>query len=106
MQPDVILANELEAQVLGDRLRGPAHDGTLLVVKQGAAPAIVTRADIGTVEVPSIEVPDVTDTTGAGDAFAAGLLLALADGADPVTAVRRGHEVAAQQVRAASSPYW
>ncbi len=106
LQPDVILANELEAQVLGDRLRGPAHDGTLLVVKQGAAPAIVTRADIGTVEVPSIEVPDVTDTTGAGDAFAAGLLPALADGADPVTAVRRGHEVDAQQVRAASSPYW
>ena len=44
--------------------------------------------------------------TGAGDAFAAGLLLALSDGADPVAAVGRGHEVAAQQVRAASSPYW
>lgn len=106
LNPDVLLANELEAEVLGHRLRGPAHDGCLVVVKQGAGPAIVTRADLGTVEVPSIALDGVTDTTGAGDAFAAGLLLALADGADPVAAVRRGHEVAAQQVRAASSPYW
>lgn len=106
LNPDVLLANELEAEVLGHRLRGPAHDGCLVVVKQGAGPAIVTRADLGTVEVPSIALDGVTDTTGAGDAFAAGLLLALSDGADPVAAVGRGHEVAAQQVRAASSPYW
>ena len=104
LNPDVILANELEAEVLGDRLLGSLHGSTLVVVKQGAGPAYAHRADIGVVEVPAIHVADVTDTTGAGDAFAAGLLLALADGATPVAAVQRGHEVAAQQVRAASSP--
>lgn len=104
LDPDVILANELEAEVLGTRLYGPWRDGALVVVKQGAAPALVHRADIGTVEVPAIAVPDVTDTTGAGDAFAAGLLLALAAGADPVAAAHRGHEVAAATVRAASAP--
>ena len=107
LNPDVVLANELEAQVLGSRLRGPAHDGALVVVKQGAGPAIVSRGDVGSVEVPAIVVQGVTDTTGAGDAFAAGLLLALADGgglgwADPVEAVRRAHHVAADTVRRAS----
>ena len=42
------------------------------------------------------------DTTGAGDAFAAGLLIAMADGADPVTAAANGHAVAAAAVRRAS----
>ncbi len=101
---DVILANELEAQVLGERLHVPYRDGVLVVVKHGAAPAVVSRPDIGSVEVPAITVAGVTDTTGAGDAFAAGLLLGLAAGLDPVAAVQRGHEVAAEQVRAASAP--
>jgi sugar/nucleoside kinase (ribokinase family) len=47
------------------------------------------------VEVPALSLAHVRDTTGAGDAFAAGLLLALADGDDVVTAVGRGHAVAA-----------
>ena len=101
---DVILANELEAQVLGDRLHASNRDGVLVVVKHGAGPAVVSRPDIGSVEVPAITVAGVTDTTGAGDAFAAGLLLGLAAGLHPVAAVQRGHEVAAEQVRAASAP--
>ena len=104
LRADVILANELEAQVLGDRLYGPWPGGALVVVKHGAAPAVVSRPDIGSVEVPAIAVSGVTDTTGAGDAFAAGLLLALADGADPLDATRRGHDAAAAAVRAASAP--
>jgi sugar/nucleoside kinase (ribokinase family) len=86
---DVILANELEAQVLGERLHVPYRDGVLVVVKHGAAPAVVSRPDFGSVEVPAITVPGVTDTTGAGDAFAAGMLLGLAAGLDPVAAVHR-----------------
>ncbi len=104
LRPDVVLANELEAEVLGERLTPPAPGDTLVVVKHGASPAVVHRADLGTVEVPAITVAGVRDTTGAGDAFAAGLLLALAAGEDPVAAVQRGHEVAAAAVRAASVP--
>ncbi|MFM7685123.1 MAG: PfkB family carbohydrate kinase, partial [Actinomycetota bacterium] len=44
------------------------------------------------------------DTTGAGDAFAAGLLLALAEGRTPVQAVQHAHAVAADAVRRASNP--
>lgn len=102
LQPSVVFANELEAQVLGDGLRPERLGGALVVVKQGAGPAIVWSPDGTRREVPALAVPGVRDTTGAGDAFAAGLLLALADGADEVAATVAGHRVAAAAVRRAS----
>jgi len=103
LQPSVVLANELEAEVLGDGLRPDRLGGALVIVKNGAGPASVWQADGSVLEVPALDVPDVRDTTGAGDAFAAGLLLALAEGADAVTATRAGHRVAAEAVRRASA---
>jgi sugar/nucleoside kinase (ribokinase family) len=53
---------------------------------------------IGGGEDASVDAPvlsGVTNTTGAGDAFAAGFMLSLADGADPATAARAGHAAAA-----------
>ena len=41
-------------------------------------------------------VPHVRDTTGAGDAFAAGYLAASIGGAPPVECCRRGHLRASQ----------
>ena len=102
LQPSVVLANELEAAALGPLLC-PAHlGGALVIVKQGAEPAIVMVAGMPPQEVPAQLVPDVRDTTGAGDAFAAGLLLSLAAGADALTATDAGHRVAADAVRLAS----
>lgn len=100
LRPDVLLANEAERDELGDTLHATA--APLAVVKQGARPALVFLDGGGPVEVPAEPVEDVRDTTGAGDAFAAGLLLALADGHDPLDAVRRGHSVAAAAVRRVS----
>ena len=103
LHPSVVLANELEAEVLGAGLHPDSLRGALVVVKHGAGPASVLQADGSRHQVPALEIPGVRDTTGAGDAFAAGLLLALAAGADPRAATSAGHQVAAEAVRRASA---
>jgi sugar/nucleoside kinase (ribokinase family) len=99
LRPHVVFANEFEAEVLGDALAPEALGGAIVIVKRGAGPASLHRAGRETMEVPAVPFERVRDTTGAGDAFAAGFLLALVDGADPVDAVRRAHQVAATSLR-------
>ncbi len=103
LRPSVVLANELEAATLGTELHPDHLDGALVIIKQGADAAIVLAAGQPARQVPAETIADVSDTTGAGDAFAAGLLIALADGADALTATRRAHLVAAAAVRRASA---
>ncbi len=97
--PDVIVANELEtADVLGIDPPGPEYtDKTTVGLHQmgikgefvvtfgagGAAAVQVGRSR----HVPAFEVP-VVDTTGAGDAFCAGLAVALAEGTSIEEALR------------------
>ncbi len=57
-----------------------------LIVTMGEEGALVMTAD-GVERVPAVSV-DVVDTTGAGDAFNAGLAVALAEGWDLLDAVR------------------
>jgi len=65
---------------------------------QGAGAAIITLGDKGalyhdahqTVHVPAMSAGPVVETTGAGDAFNGGFAAALAEGMDPVSAVRFG----------------
>jgi ribokinase len=67
LAPDVVLANEAEAELFG------TVDAPTVVVKRGALGCSVhTRAE--TLDHPAEDV-EVVDTTGAGDAFAAGFLL-------------------------------
>jgi len=103
LRPAVVLANELEAAALGPQLHPDHLDGALVIIKQGAQPAIVLQAGHPPVAVPAEVVANVRDTTGAGDAFAAGLLLALAAGDEPIAATTRAHAVAADAVRRASA---
>lgn len=109
LRPDVVLANELEAAAFGG-LDAVAAVAGVAVVKQGPRPALVHQrgcadgaagAD-GWVEVPVPSVPAVHDTTGAGDAFAAGFLGSLVAGAAPVDAARAGHRAAAAAIATVS----
>ena len=90
----VVFANEAEAAALG--VDGPIGRA-VTIVKQGAAPALV-YAGGARWEVAAEPIADVADTTGAGDAFAAGFLTADWR-ADPVEACRAGHRTAAAVIR-------
>jgi sugar/nucleoside kinase (ribokinase family) len=99
LHPHVVIANELEARVLGAGLHPDRLGGSAVVIKHGPQPAQLWQAGRPPVEVPGVPIGDVRDTTGAGDAFAAGLLLALADGEDLTAATVHGHDVAASFLR-------
>jgi sugar/nucleoside kinase (ribokinase family) len=65
LEPDVVFANEDEDRVVGGRIPGPA-----LVLKRGAR-----GCSFDGDERSALPVEEVVDTTGAGDALAAGYLV-------------------------------
>ncbi len=67
LRPQVVFANEAEARLVGD------VEAPTIVIKRGARGCVVVTSD-GSVELASGEAAAV-DTTGAGDAFAAGFLV-------------------------------
>lgn len=106
---EVLFANADEARALGldgDNPNVPPGVGAV-VIKDGPHPArVVTRASRPVeVAVPPLDGV-VTDTTGAGDAFAAGFLVARLDGADAVEATRAGHAAAAHVVTGPGADWW
>ncbi|MEH1014934.1 PfkB family carbohydrate kinase [Micromonospora sp. CPCC 206060] len=100
---DLLLANADEAAVLAGGVEAVAQARALtpmarrVVVKRGAAGAVWADRAGTLVEVPARRV-DVVDVTGAGDAFAAGLLAAWVGGAAPVAALERAGELGAVAV--------
>ena len=103
LRPDVVVANELEAAAMGSWMSPESLGAGIVVVKHGSRPAVVSEAGGVEISVPAVHLADVRDTTGAGDAFAAGLLCALAEGASPAEACTAAHRVAADAVSRASA---
>ncbi|MFI2277403.1 MULTISPECIES: carbohydrate kinase family protein [Catenuloplanes] len=104
---DLLLANADEASVLAGPGRPDEQARTLAaatggaaVVKRGAAGAVWASADGRLTELPPSLAAAVTpvDATGAGDAFAAGLLAALLRGATPLDALTAAHALGARAV--------
>ena len=89
---DVVFANADEAAVLD--IDGPVG-GALTVVKHGASPTVVHPSTGDAFEIPAIAITTAPDTTGAGDAFAAGFLTTPGWSTDPGSACRAGHQAAA-----------
>ena len=100
---DLLLANQDEAEVLAGP--GPAAEQAQrltahvanAVVKRGAAGA-VWAARNGPVRAVTAVPVRVKDLTGAGDAFAAGLLAAWCSGAEPEAALEAGAALGAEAV--------
>lgn len=92
---DLLFANAEELDALGGEAAALAVAGAV-VVKRGARGATWTdgrtRVEVGAVAA------EVVDTTGAGDAFAAGVLAALLAGGDAPAALAAGAALAAEAV--------
>ncbi len=99
--PAVVFANADEDAVAGELGLDPA--GTAVyVVKRGADPVVVDhRGDRQ--EIPVERVPDVLDSTGAGDAFAAGYIVAALGGATADESARAGSTLAMSALRRAGA---
>lgn len=95
IRPSVLFCNRAEAQRLGLGGRGPAPGAGLTVVKAGARPTVVVAPDGRALSVAVPPVAEVRDTTGAGDAFAAGFLRAVSQGVTGRAAVAQAHRLAA-----------
>jgi ribokinase len=91
---DVVFVNDVEAESLLSSRHGPLVEGRVVVVKHGDDGAEV-RAPDGTYTHPGFEVTPV-DTTGAGDAFAAGVVATRLQGGD--------HERALEFANACGAP--
>lgn len=99
LRPQVLFCNRDESRALGLNLRSPAPGVGRTVVKSGARPTLVISPDGDAVSFPVPPVEDIVDTTGAGDAFAAGYLLAMAAGQGVATCVQAGHLLASRVLR-------
>jgi sugar/nucleoside kinase (ribokinase family) len=103
---DLLLPNLDEARLLAGGRDASAAASALLevasavVVTAGAAGAVFASRGADRVEELSVAPVDVVDTTGAGDAFAAGYLAALLDGDEPAARLARGGRAAARAVGA------
>jgi sugar/nucleoside kinase (ribokinase family) len=87
-----VFANADEARVLA--VDG-ALAGAVTFVKRGPDAAVVHLRDGRCGEVPAVHLDRVGDTTGAGDAFAAGVLTRQGWLDDPIAAASAGHLAAA-----------
>jgi ribokinase len=100
---DLLVVNEIEARALGSEL--DSYRG-LLATTYGAEGAVLSRngEQLASAKPPKI---DVVDTTGAGDAFTAALVVALVGGMDQQAALERACIVGAlttTKMGAQSSP--
>lgn len=104
-QTDILFLNEGEATALtGSRDLEPAvgrlanAGPELVVITLGRQGALVVRAD-ERYRVPAAPAPRVRDTTGAGDAFAAGFVAGWQRGLGPEAAARVGGAAAALTIQ-------
>jgi sugar/nucleoside kinase (ribokinase family) len=102
IQPDVLLCNEDEARVLDVERTTGLEGAALTVVKHGPQP-VVTFADGVRDEFDVALVATVLDSTGAGDAFAAGFLPEYVRSRSLRAAVDAGHRVASRALASAGA---
>jgi sugar/nucleoside kinase (ribokinase family) len=97
LAPDVVFANADEAAAL--KVDAPLGRA-ITYVKRGAGAATVFVPGMTATDVPAERLGGAIDSTGAGDAFAAGVLTTPTWRSDPVSACAAGHRAASALLRA------
>ena len=99
LRPELLFANRDEAAVLDGSgwFDALGDDDPIIVVKNGSDPARLWNGEQWQTIAPETVIA-AADTTGAGDAFAAGFLAAWANGAEPEAACRAAHAIAARHL--------
>jgi sugar/nucleoside kinase (ribokinase family) len=97
--PDVFLCNNDEAVLLNIDSAHPMPGAKLTVIKRGALPVTAVTAAGVVTEVAAPPVANIVDTTGAGDAFAAGFLPVYATSRNIEDAITNGNLIAARVLR-------
>ncbi len=97
--PDVFLCNNDESALLNVNSAHPMPGVELTVIKRGALPVAAITAAGAVTEVATPPVANIVDTTGAGDAFAAGFLPVYATSRNIKDAITNGNLIAARVLR-------
>ena len=97
--PDVFLCNNDEAALLNIDSAHPMSGADLTVIKRGALPVAAITAAGAVTEVATPPIANIVDTTGAGDAFAAGFLPAYSSTRNIADAITHGNSIAARVLR-------
>jgi sugar/nucleoside kinase (ribokinase family) len=97
--PDVFLCNNDEAALLNINSAHPMPGAALTVIKRGGLPVTAVTAAGVITEVATPSVANIVDTTGAGDAFAAGFLPVYATSRNIEDAITNGNLIAARVLR-------
>jgi sugar/nucleoside kinase (ribokinase family) len=97
--PDVFLCNNDEAALLNIDSARPMPAVELTVIKRGALPVTAITAAGVVTEVAIPPVANIVDTTGAGDAFAAGFLPVYATSRDIKDSLTNGNLIASRVLR-------
>ena len=89
----IVICNDYEFELLSEKtgldLSSMLDVAAMVIVTKGEAGSTVIARD-GEVHVPAVPPTRIVDPTGVGDAFRAGFLKGLAQGASPVVCARIG----------------
>ncbi|MFH1306949.1 MAG: adenosine kinase [Candidatus Micrarchaeota archaeon] len=96
---DILFLNEDEMKAVEENEEGVGKLANIVFLKKGknGSKVFVRGKEIG--NVAAIKVENVVDTTGAGDAYAGGVLWALLNGKNEVEAAKIGNEIAARVIQ-------